>query len=99
MNKVGLANYKLKMGTRAFNKWIIPYIKSKIFSSRLRPVLSYLYTDWKCNIDCHYCFQFNNKEKGMSLETAMSSIDWLKSIGCRVIAIMGGEPTIRKDYI
>ena len=35
----------------------------------------------------------------MSLETAISSIDWLKTIGCRVLAIMGGEPLLRKDFI
>ncbi len=99
MTSVGLAHYKLKNGISAFNKWVIPYVKSKIYSSRLQPILSFMYTDWKCNIDCHYCFQFNNKEKGMSLETATSSINWLKSIGCRVLALMGGEPTIRKDFI
>ena len=99
MSRIKLAKYKLKNGVRAFRRWVIPYVYSRIYSSRLRPVLSYLFTDWKCNIDCHYCFQFNNKEKGMSYETAVSSIDWLKSVGCRVIAIMGGEPTIRKDFI
>jgi len=35
----------------------------------------------------------------MSLETAISSIDWLKTIGCRVLAIMGGEPLIERDFI
>lgn len=94
-----LARYKLKNGIRAFRRWFIPYANSRIYSSRLRPVLSYLFTDWRCNIDCHYCFQFDNKGEGMSLETAKGSIDWLKTIGCRVLAIMGGEPLIRKDFI
>lgn len=35
----------------------------------------------------------------MTLETAKSSIDWLKSVGCRVLGIMGGEPLMRKDFI
>jgi MoaA/NifB/PqqE/SkfB family radical SAM enzyme len=35
----------------------------------------------------------------MSLETAREAVDWLKSIGCRVLALMGGEPLIRKDFI
>jgi len=93
------ARYKFKNGIRAFRRWFIPYANSRIYSSRLRPVLSYLFTDWRCNIDCHYCFQSDNKGDGMSLETAKDSIDWLKTIGCRVLAIMGGEPTIRKDFI
>jgi MoaA/NifB/PqqE/SkfB family radical SAM enzyme len=35
----------------------------------------------------------------MSLETAKSAIDWLKSVGCRVIPLMGGEPLLRKDFV
>ena len=35
----------------------------------------------------------------MSLETACSAIDWLKSVGCRVISLMGGEPLLRKDFV
>lgn len=35
----------------------------------------------------------------MSLKTAISSIEWLKTLGCRCIAIMGGEPLVRKDFI
>jgi MoaA/NifB/PqqE/SkfB family radical SAM enzyme len=35
----------------------------------------------------------------MDLETAKSSIDWLRTVGCRVVAIMGGEPLLRKDFV
>jgi MoaA/NifB/PqqE/SkfB family radical SAM enzyme len=35
----------------------------------------------------------------MTLDTAIQSIDWLKSVGCRVVAIMGGEPLLRRDFI
>jgi MoaA/NifB/PqqE/SkfB family radical SAM enzyme len=35
----------------------------------------------------------------MDLETAKSAVDWLKSIGCRVIPLMGGEPLMRKDFV
>jgi MoaA/NifB/PqqE/SkfB family radical SAM enzyme len=99
MNRTSVAKYKFNNGIRAFARWIIPYALSRVYGSRLRPILSYLFTDWKCNVDCHYCFQFNNNEEGMTLETATSSIDWLKTIGCRVLAIMGGEPLLRKDFI
>jgi len=91
--------YKSTNGIRAFRRWFIPFINSRIHHDEFRPVLCYLFTDWRCNIDCHYCFQFNNALPGMSLETAKSSIDWLKSVGCRVVALMGGEPLVRKDFI
>jgi MoaA/NifB/PqqE/SkfB family radical SAM enzyme len=92
-------HYKFINGVRAFRRWVVPYLNSRIHSEEFRPVLCYLYTDWKCNIDCHYCFQYDNNQPGMSLETAKSAIDWLKSIGCRVIPLMGGEPLVRKDFI
>jgi MoaA/NifB/PqqE/SkfB family radical SAM enzyme len=91
--------YKSQNGARAVRRWVVPYLNSRFHLNEFRPILSYLYTDWKCNIDCHYCFQYDNHQPGMSLETAKSAIDWLKSIGCRVLALMGGEPLIRKDFV
>jgi len=91
--------YKCTNGIRASNRWVIPYINSRIHPDEFRPILCYLFTDWKCNLDCHYCFQYDNDRPGMSLETAKSAIDWLKSLGCRVLSIMGGEPLVRKDFI
>jgi MoaA/NifB/PqqE/SkfB family radical SAM enzyme len=96
---VETVSYKIVNGVRAFRRWVVPYLNSRIHCDEFRPVLCYLYTDWKCNIDCHYCFQYDNNQPGMSLETAKSAIDWLKSIGCRVIPLMGGEPLVRKDFI
>jgi radical SAM protein with 4Fe4S-binding SPASM domain len=92
-------SYKVRNGGRAMRRWVIPYLNSRIHNGDFRPVLCYLYTEWKCNIDCHYCFQFDNHRPGMDLETAKSAIDWLKSVGCRVIPLMGGEPLLRKDFI
>jgi MoaA/NifB/PqqE/SkfB family radical SAM enzyme len=92
-------NYKGLNGIRAVERWVIPYLNSRVRAGEFRSVLCYLYTEWRCNIDCHYCFQFNNDLPGMDLETAKSAVDWLKSIGCRVIPLMGGEPLLRKDFV
>ncbi len=91
--------YKGSNGVRAIRRWIIPYINSRIHRNEFRPVLCYLYTEWNCNIDCHYCFQYDNARTGMTLETAKSAIDWLKSIGCRVVPLMGGEPLMRAGFV
>ncbi len=93
------ATYKVLNGAKAVRRWVIPYLNSRLHPNEFRPVLCYLYTEWQCNIDCHYCFQYNNNLPGMDLETAKSAIDWLKTLGCRVIPIMGGEPLMRKDFI
>ena len=95
--------YKSVNGVRAFRRWAIPYFNSRIHANEFRPVLCYLFTEWRCNIDCHYCFQYDNhtdtRLPNMDLDTAKSAVDWLKSIGCRVIPLMGGEPLLRKDFV
>lgn len=96
---MGLLRYKAYNGIRATRRWVFPYLNSRIHKDDFRPILCYLYTEWNCNIDCHYCFQYDNKMPGMTLETAKSSMDWLKTLGCRVIALMGGEPLLRKDFV
>lgn len=92
-------SYKSMNGVRAFRRWVVPYISSRIYAREFRPLLCYMYTEYKCNIDCHYCFQFDNEKPGMDLETAKSAVDWLWSVGCRVIPLMGGEPLLRPDFI
>lgn len=91
--------YHYHNGMRAFRRWLVPYVQSRIKADEFRPLLSYLFTEWKCNLDCHYCWAFNNSVKGMTEDVAKRSIDWLHSTGCRVIAIMGGEPLLRPDLI
>jgi len=91
--------YKSLNGLRAIRRWAIPYLNSLIHAGEFRPVLCYLFTEWRCNIDCHYCFLYNNEMPGMDLDTAKRSVDWIKSIGCRVIPLMGGEPLLRKNFV
>jgi MoaA/NifB/PqqE/SkfB family radical SAM enzyme len=87
---------QLWLGLKA---WGIPYVKSRWFKKQLRPIVAYLFTEYKCNLDCHYCWAYNNRHKGMTEDTARRSIDWLEEIGCRVLAIMGGEPLIRWPFV
>lgn len=83
---------------RAIKGWMFPYLKSRVLPGDFHPIISYLFTEWKCNLDCHYCWAFDNRVKGMTEETARRSIDWLHSTGCRVLALMGGEPLLRPDF-
>ena len=63
------------------------------------PIIAYLFTEWKCNLDCHYCWAFDNSVKGMTEDIARRSIDWLHDHGCRVLALMGGEPMLRPQFV
>jgi len=84
---------------RSIKAWAVPYFKSRWYSKELRPIVSYLFTEYKCNLDCHYCWAYNNQTKGMTEDTARRSIDWLEDIGCRVLALMGGEPLLRWPFV
>lgn len=89
-----------KLGAwRTWRSWGKPYFKSRWHSGELRPIIPYLFTEWKCNLDCHYCWSYNNTVKGMTEDVAKRSIDWLHSIGSRVLALMGGEPLLRPKLI
>ena len=79
--------------------WLVPYIRSRVLPGQFHPITAYLFVEYKCNIDCWYCWSFNNKVKGMTEDVARRSIDWLYDNGCRVLALMGGEPLLRPQMV
>jgi MoaA/NifB/PqqE/SkfB family radical SAM enzyme len=83
---------------RALRGWMFPYFKSRLLPGDFHPIIAYLFTEWKCNLDCHYCWAFDNSVKGMTEDAAKRSIDWLHSTTCRVLALMGGEPLLRPQF-
>jgi MoaA/NifB/PqqE/SkfB family radical SAM enzyme len=84
---------------RAIRGWLLPYIKSRVLPGEFHPIICYLFTEWKCNLDCHYCWAFDNRVQGMSEGVAKRSIDWLYSTACRVLALMGGEVLLRPQFV
>jgi len=99
VTRMSESEYRRLNGWRAWKAWGIPYFQSRWHSKDLRPIVAYLFTEYKCNLDCHYCWAYDNRVKGMTEDTARRSIDWLESIGCRVLALMGGEPLIRWPFV
>ena len=79
--------------------WLVPYVKSRVLPGEFHPLLAYLFTDWRCNLDCHYCPSWNNRVPGMTEDVARRSIDWLHGTGCRALAIFGGEPLVRPKLV
>jgi MoaA/NifB/PqqE/SkfB family radical SAM enzyme len=80
---------------RKMRGWLFPYIKSRVLPGDFHPIISYFFIDYKCNLDCWYCPSFDNRVKGMTEDVARRTIDWLHDHGCRVLALMGGEPLLR----
>jgi MoaA/NifB/PqqE/SkfB family radical SAM enzyme len=83
----------------AMRGWAFPYLKSRLLPGDFHPIIAYLFSEWKCNLDCNYCWAFENSVKGMTEDVAKRSIDWLHSTTCRVLALMGGEPLLRPDFV
>ena len=84
---------------RAMRGWLYPYLRSRMAAGDFHPIIAFLFTDYKCNLDCHYCWAFNNRTPGMTEDVARRSIDWLYDLGCRVLALMGGEVLIRPKFV
>lgn len=83
---------------RAMRGWAFPYVRSRVLPGDFHPIIAYLFNEWKCNLDCHYCWAFDNSVKGMTEDIAKRSIDWLRDSGAGVLALMGGEPLLRPDF-
>jgi MoaA/NifB/PqqE/SkfB family radical SAM enzyme len=90
--------WSLPLVMRGLRGWCFPYVLSRALPGDFHPIISYLFTEWKCNHDCHYCWAFDNRVRGMTEDVAKRCIDWLHSSGCRVLALMGGEPLLRPDF-
>jgi len=84
---------------QAWHGWGVPFVKSRLLPGEFHPIIAYLFTEYKCNLDCHYCYAFDNRVKGMTEEVARASIDWLHSTTCRVLALMGGEVILRPPFV
>ena len=84
---------------RKVRGWLVPYVRSRVLPGDFHPITAYLFVEYKCNLDCWYCWSFNNQIKGMSEDVARRTVDWLHDQGCRVLALMGGEPLLRPQFV
>ncbi|HEY7410713.1 MAG TPA: radical SAM protein [Vicinamibacteria bacterium] len=74
---------------------------ARLLGSRLRggPLLSSaaLYLTHRCNLRCVYCNSPFMKTPELTREQWLGVVDELAAVGCRRVAILGGEPTLRPD--
>ena len=83
----------------AMRGFAVPYFKSRLLPGDFQPIIAYLFTEFKCNLDCNYCWSYDNRVKGMTEEVARASIDWLHTTSCRLLALMGGEVLLRPRFV
>jgi MoaA/NifB/PqqE/SkfB family radical SAM enzyme len=70
-------------------------------ASRLRGrpllVIASLYPTHRCNLRCTYCSSPFLKTPELATDAWISIVDQLADLGCRRVAILGGEPLLRAD--
>jgi len=73
---------------------LIPSLWSRFGSY---PMWTHFFLTRRCNLKCKYCFVRDNK---LELDTkgVKEVIDKLNTLGIRIIAFFGGEPTLRQDF-
>ena len=91
-------NWTGEQKMRKVRGWLVPYIRSRVLPGDFHPITAYFFAEYKCNLDCWYCWAFDNRIKGMTEDVARRTIDWLHDSGCRVLALMGGEPLLRPQF-
>src|SRR5215472_6407896 len=50
----------------AMKGWMFPYLKSRLLPGEFHPIIGYLFTPWKCNLESDNCSAFDNSLKTMS---------------------------------
>ncbi len=53
--------WKPKHIARAARGWLAPYVRSRVLPGDFHPITAYLFLEYKCNLDCWYCWSYNNK--------------------------------------
>ena len=46
---------------RSMKGWLFPYIRSRVLPGEFHPISAYLFVECKCNLDCWYCWAYNNE--------------------------------------
>ncbi len=96
--KDGRRHWTMPQVFRTMRGWMSPYFRSRLTPGQFHPLIAYLFNEWKCNLDCQYCWANDSTVPGMSEDVAKRSIDWLHSTSCRVLALMGGEVLLRPNF-
>ena len=64
-----------------------------------KPMACNLYVTDRCNLDCHYCTEYDNTVPHPPLEDLKRWIDKIVELGCIRIGLQGGEPLTHPDIV
>ena len=64
-----------------------------------KPWAAHLYVTEQCNLDCHYCNEFNNSIPHPPLADLKKWMDHIRKLGVMRLGLQGGEPLKHPDIV
>lgn len=64
-----------------------------------RPYLVHLCVSRRCNLDCGYCYEYDNSSKAIPIDELKERVRHIHRLGGLLINLNGGEPLINKDIL
>ncbi|MFQ5601951.1 MAG: radical SAM protein [bacterium] len=64
-----------------------------------KPIACHFYVTDQCNLDCHYCTEYDNSVPHPSLDDVKKWLDKIKELGCIRIGLQGGEPLLHPNIV
>jgi MoaA/NifB/PqqE/SkfB family radical SAM enzyme len=64
-----------------------------------KPWAAHLYVTEQCNLDCHYCNEFNNSIPHPTLADLKNWMEHIRKLGVMRIGLQGGEPLKHPDIV
>jgi MoaA/NifB/PqqE/SkfB family radical SAM enzyme len=64
-----------------------------------KPIAAHIYVTDQCNLDCHYCTEYDNSVPHPSLENLKKWISKIRELGCIRVGLQGGEPLMHPDIV
>src|SRR4026209_906358 len=64
-----------------------------------KPWAVHLYVTEQCNLDCHYCNEFNNSIRLPALPDLKKWMDHIRNLGVLRLGLQGGEPLKHPDIV
>src|SRR5215475_8573134 len=66
-------------------------------ASTKHPILVHIIPMRRCNLDCGYCNEYDDKSKPVPLDEMKRRLDILADMGTSIITISGGEPLMHPE--
>jgi MoaA/NifB/PqqE/SkfB family radical SAM enzyme len=64
-----------------------------------RPLQCSLYVTDQCNLDCHYCTEYDNSVPHPAIGDLKRWVEKIRDLGTERIALVGGEPLMHPDIV